>query len=559
MSLSVSLLTMVGLYFFSYNYFEKSALDLAHRRADFYRSTLEGALSRSDYLPFILSKDAIVRDAAMRRTGPAALNNRLAAFAGEADVDAIYVMDETGLTIAASNFADEQTFLGQSYGFRPYFQQAIAGGRGAYYAIGATTAQPGYFFAQPIRDDAGDVVGVVAVKVDLSPLQEVWRRSGERVLVENADGVVVLASDRAWLYRVLQPLSPGRRAAIALQKQFAGAPLAPIDWDLRDGDGVVIGSQRFLHAIAPLPRNGWRLHFLASDRAVHDRALLTTLFIVAAAVIALLGAIFLRSQRLTAALISSNESRATLERTNAELIRTRDQLATASKLAALGQVAAAVTHELGQPISAMRNYLAAAEMAAPAEGGVRVSLTRLGAVLARLENATRQLKDVARPERPPEAEVDLRDVLTGAQMMIAHDAAAAGAALRLSAPERPVWVTGDRLRLEQAAVNLARNAIAAMKDRDQKMLTLSLIERAGCSVIEVADTGPGLGARTIAELQEPFLTTRPSGEGMGLGLAITAAIMREHGGALSARDRADEGASGAVFTLSLPSKKGEGG
>ncbi len=143
-------------------------------------------------------------------------------------------MDGDGQTIAASNFDRPGSFLGQNYGFRPYFREAIAGGTGRFHAIGATTGLPGYFIADPVRGADGEIAGAIAIKVDLSVLEESWRNSGEQVLLANADGVVLLASDPAWQYRALYPLSEAQRAEIEAARQFTGQPLDPLDWSFEE-------------------------------------------------------------------------------------------------------------------------------------------------------------------------------------------------------------------------------------------------------------------------------------------------------------------------------------
>ena len=107
-----------------------------------------------------------------------------------AGLDAIYLMDYTGHTLSASNAKSTASFKGQNYGYRPYFQAAQRGELGEFYGIGATTGQPGYFYAIAVNHPFGAEDGVIAIKADLAPLQDSWQASGERILLANADGVV---------------------------------------------------------------------------------------------------------------------------------------------------------------------------------------------------------------------------------------------------------------------------------------------------------------------------------------------------------------------------------
>src|SRR5262249_27068957 len=119
-------------------------------------------------------------------------------------VDA-YVLDPAGTAIAASNWRTPQSFIGNDYSFRPYYLDAKATCRGAYYGIGVTTKIPGYFLSSCIRD--GDrIAGVSVVKISLAPLESTWSKASEQVVVIDGDGIVFLASDSRWHYRPLDPI-----------------------------------------------------------------------------------------------------------------------------------------------------------------------------------------------------------------------------------------------------------------------------------------------------------------------------------------------------------------
>jgi len=92
----------------------------------------------------------------------------------QAGSDALYLIDLQGLTLAASNWATPQTFVGESYANRPYFIDARAGRNGLFYGVGQTTGEPGLFISAPVRPDGGAVLGVVTVKVSLRQLQDAY-------------------------------------------------------------------------------------------------------------------------------------------------------------------------------------------------------------------------------------------------------------------------------------------------------------------------------------------------------------------------------------------------
>ena len=546
-----------GAYWASARYFRAGEVTRAEGRLSLYRSTVVAELNRFSHLTFVLSQDPfVIATAAGGATGP--LDARLADFAGQAGLDAIYLMDPDGLTISASNAGQSGSFVGQNYSFRPYFTDAMAGRQGRFYGIGATTGLPGYFIADPVLSDTGEVLGVIAIKLDLSVLEQSWREGGEQVLLTNADGVVLLASDPAWQYRTLAPLDADQRAAIASARQFSGQALEPLDWQPGEAGRSEIGGQEVIHLTGGDLPHGWQLHYFASVDPVTTRSWLATVLALVLAggvgVVALvrrntsIRAALTRSEAEEAALRQANErlaveieDRRTAER---RLERTRDELARASRLAALGQLAASVTHELGQPITAMRNHLAAAEL------GAGTGLTpRLTGLVERMEGITRQLKFFANPGEDALGPVDLVAAMDEAVKLVQPNLEAGEIALSQDRPAAPVIVRGNRLRIEQVMTNILRNAVDAMEDGDDRALSVSVGGDAENAWFEVADRGHGLGDASLADLTEPFVTSRASGQGMGLGLAISAGIVTEHHGVMRAWNRPS---GGAVFRVEIP-------
>ena len=187
---AVAVLAVAGTFRLSYAYFQSEELSKADERLSLYRSSVVAALERFSHLTYVLARDPFVI-ATAGGDNTDRLNRRLKGFAEQAGLDAIYLMAQDGETVSASNAGEPSSFVGQNYAFRPYFKDAMSGQQGRFYGIGATTGEPGYFIADAVRDGSGTVLGVIAIKIDLSRLQESWRRGGEQVFMTNADGVVL--------------------------------------------------------------------------------------------------------------------------------------------------------------------------------------------------------------------------------------------------------------------------------------------------------------------------------------------------------------------------------
>ncbi len=544
----------------AFDYFAQEEWSKAQGQLSLYRSTVVAELEQHSHLTHILARDTFVTEAvAGGGTGP--LNARLEDFAQQSGLEAIYLMDANGVTIAASNHATETSFVGHNYGFRPYFKDALQGKHGRFYAIGMTTGLPGLFLADGVVVEGHEVAGVIAIKKGFSVLEDSWRRAGQQVILTNSDGVVLLASDPAWRYRALTPLTAAQKQEIGAVRQFSGQPLDPLQWRVKANNRAVIGGDERMHLVADDLPDGWQLHYFADDDRAVARSWLAT-----AAVVFLAGALMIvfqvqRARRVGRALKRAEKEEAQLRSSNqklavevaerkaaeARLQKTQKELEQASRLAALGQLSASVTHELGQPIAAMRNHLAAAEI--NPQNAARLG-GEISGLVGRMEGITRQLKFFATSSEEAFEVFDLRAAIQAGLTLLAPNIEKGAVEVEMQQPDGAVWVRGNRLRLEQVITNVLRNACDAMEEEDAaSRLSVTVGQVEEVAYFEVADTGHGLGAASLPDLQEPFVTTRASGRGMGLGLAISASIIKDHDGQMHAEDRPE---GGAVFRVELP-------
>lgn len=561
LSLAFVVALAFGLHQTSFSYFKTQDIDRAAARLTLYRSTLEAELRHFAHLPFLLSLDPVVAQA-VKGSAPADLDYRLARFAQSAGLDAMYLMDEDGLTIAASNARSANSFKGQNYAYRPYFKAAQNGELGEFYGIGATTGIPGYFYAMAVRPAATDATGVIAIKIDLSRLQEDWQASGERIILANAEGVVLLASDPDWRYKTLEPLTDRQRDRIVESRQFGSEPLLQLDWVSDPADQTArIGDENHLYlSTANLP-NSWSLHFFVPDDQAATRAMLTTGGFLTLVLLGFSAFQVSRLRRVRSALSASEREEAQLRLANERLAveiedrrtaerklqKTQVELERAGRLAALGQLASSVTHELGQPIAAMRNQLAASEMTV----GATPLNDKMQGLVARMENITQQLKFFSRKGQDSFETCALIDLVQDALELLKPNIEAREVEVLFVPPREDADLTlvANKLRIEQVITNIVRNALDAVQGEQQKRVTLTVGGTPTEVWFEVSDTGHGFRDMTLDDLREPFATTRESGEGMGLGLTISAGIVSDHNGDITASERPE---GGAVFHVRLP-------
>ena len=540
------LLATAATFFGAQHYFKRLEDETALNRMALYQRALNETLRQYQHLPFVLASDPRYVQALQPNFVTPETNERLQRLASEAKLEAIYLMDATGRVVATSNAEKPHSFLGQNYGFRPYFQSALQGERSDYFAIGATSGRPGYFVAEPVSFASNTQKGVIAIKLDVSELQRSWESDSETVVAINEDNIVVLASNPDWLYRPVSALDSKVRKAIMESRQFGNEQLKALDWAPIGERRATVEGTDYLLASGPSEWRNWTVHYLHPESIILRKTLLTTAFFGSIITFLLGFATFLRSRRIELAYTASERRRTELIETNQRLEHAQTELARNAKLAALGHLAASVTHELGQPISAFRNHLAAAEIGN--EITSPQTAKSLNKLVDRMEAVTAQFKFFARGRGDKKTDVNLAIVFEEVENLLKAELTEGGIGFHPAKFPIPVYIHAHQIQLEQALINLVKNAIHAVEGETDPTIKIDVLTKRNILEIHVIDNGPGLANATLTDLQEPFFSTKPSGVGMGLGLAIATEIIKDHGGELAL----GEVRNGATFVVALP-------
>ncbi|MGB0712543.1 MAG: sensor histidine kinase [Gammaproteobacteria bacterium] len=552
----------------------------SERQLDRFVTHLEGALGRFEFLPALLVTNRMLADGLRDADNPAMIDvvNRyleeVTTITGASDT---YLMDMGGTTIAASNWQESTHFVGKNFSFRPYFQQAIQNRRGRYFALGTTSGERGYYFAYPVRF-AAEVIGVLVLKMDMSGIEQRWSGLGDTFLVTDPDGIVFISTRPDWLFRSTQALSPMARARIAGSRRYPDQALERLEVgaespahgarivSVRDGDE---NEGRHLTLTRAMPEAGWDVHILSPIRPI-QREVLTTQAIMALLIL-LLGSLGLLAvqrhrrrqerERIEAAVLRELEHRVRertsdltheieeRRRTEQALRETQDELIQAAKLAVLGELSASISHELNNPLAAIRSYADNAltflsqDRLEPVQG----NLERIVGLTGRMAKISSQLKVFARKSRGQFDTLSVGPVIVAALDIVAPQARRQGVCIEQRLNEAKTQVRGDPIQLEQVVVNLLSNAISILETAQDSIVTLTLESHEHVIQIHVDDNGPGIDPEHLERIFDPFFTTRE--QGLGLGLSISARIIDSMSGHLSARNR-DEG--GARFTIALP-------
>lgn len=528
-------------------------------------------------LPHVLIEYPDV-SAVLERDDPAVverLNGKLELLAARTDAAAIYVMGMDGRTIAASNWRWPDSFVGHDWGFRPYFAEAMRSGSAELFALGTVSRRPGLYTARRIGDPKRPL-GVIVVKVSFSELESGWARQAGPTLVTDRDGVVMITSRPAWRFKALRALPVEKVAAAARSLQFGDVPIGPIDlvFDGTTVDQPITGGKvRYRAATISVPLAGGELKFLQplapaveSATANAGLAILAGVIVVAVVLGVMLRArekalmqvttrrmleseVALRTAELTSVNHQLIEESGERERADRNLRWAREELAQANRLASIGQITAGVAHEINQPVAAIQTFAENAnqflERGQPDR--VRVNLSLIVDLTARIGAITAELRGFSRRSPPTIGPVKVGAAIDGALLLTGDRIRSQGVVLERAGDGQDICVAADRVRLEQVLINLIQNGLEALEGHGYPRFCIRVdAGEQDRVIIDVSDNGPGVPADLADEIFTPFVTGRP--DGLGLGLGIARDIAREFGGEL---EFVRSVLGGAGFRLSL--------
>ncbi len=548
---------------------------------------LRGKLGRFETLPSLIAASDLFDAGLPQRGDEAGLQaanlflEEMNAITGAADT---YLLAPDGYTLAASNWRTQASFVGRNFAFRPYFQQAMEGNLGRYFALGTTSNQRGYYLAWPVRR-ADVILGAVVVKVGVAEMEADWAASGDIVFVTDPDGVVFLSGLPEWRFRTLAQLDAPARERIAQSRRYPLIDLVPAGFHGEhrlDGNASLISiegeSSEFLRLEMAMPRLGWTIHIARPTTAVESEVVADTALAGAGlAVVALIAIVLvyrrraasdrlLREQREREILARSHDEledrvrarTAELEdanlrlrhevaerrKTEEELRRAQEDLVQAGKLAALGQLASGITHELSQPLTAIGTYAdnAGRFLERDQRDEAMQNLSTISSLVGRAANIMDHLRVFARKTPAQMAPVEICEIVRRTVGLLADVGRFKGVDLHVDLPDQEIYAFAEPIRLEQVLINLLQNAVDAVQDSERKHVTLSIEEQDEAVSIAVCDSGAGISASDLPRLFEPFFSTKAVGQGMGLGLSISYGIVSAMGGSLRAANAPDGGA-----------------
>lgn len=523
----------------------------AELRLVLFAGNIEAELQRTQVLPILLARDPVLRES-LQAGNYASIPQSLIQLQAEVGSAAIELLDGNGRVVGAT----DRMRLGTMRANEPVFVEARRAVDTIFSVNPRDSGGFGFYFGRAIRV-SGRVIGVVIVEVDLARLERAWSGFADVVALTDSEGRIILSTEPRWRGRT-------EAEALALRDQpSAFVRVLRYTADLAGrGPDAFVANEGVLRAETRVRHRGWKLISYTPFDGVREKVngVLALVVMGFALILSLVfyqvsrrawsqTALFEReSVELRQLNLRLQREIAAREKAQKDLTVAEQTLAQSSKLAVLGEMSAAVSHELNQPLAAMKTYLAGARllMTRRRSEEALVSVQRIDDLIDRMGAITRQLKSYARKGGDAFAPIDLRASVTEALAMMEPRLRERRVLVVRTLPKEPVMVMGDRLRLEQVLINLMRNAVDATRSQNAPQIDL-ILTQGDTVTLTVADNGTGIAE--IDKIFEPFYTSKTAGEGVGLGLAISSGIIADHGGRLTARNRPE---GGAAFDIALP-------
>ncbi|MEJ6508140.1 MAG: ATP-binding protein [Octadecabacter sp.] len=516
-----------------------------------YSANLFSELQRNSIVPQLLARDPALIGA-LNSGDYTQSTARLLSFVDEIGAASLVLMDTDGRIVAATN----RERLGQNQRNQQSFVDALRSNITTFTVDEREEGGFNFTYSRRVEDN-GQSIGVVSVGVDLAKLERSWAGISDAVMVLDSLGNAILATEPRWRGRSEEEALTLLDPLVAIDRALRGTPdwsALPIDVYLR-GDGVMRQEVR-------VPFQGWRVVSFTTFQSVRERVNAILALEIMGFAILLAGLFWFLSRRSNLAARMFQLETAELRQLNRRLqqeiaerkkvekdLEVAEQtVAQTSKLAALGEMSAAVSHELNQPLAAMKTYLAGARLLISRErpDEAVVAVGRIDSLIDRMGAITKQLKSYARKGSDRLEPVDVKDALQSSLSMMEPQLRQRQVAITRTLPDEPVMIYADRMRLEQVIVNLLRNALDATKMSPDPNIEILLAQG---DVVRLSVRDNGSGIEDLDELFEPFYTTKAPGDGTGLGLAISSGIVNDFGGRLTARNAIK---GGAIFEVELP-------
>lgn len=532
-------------------------------RLEQYNDRLLGQVSRFQQLVYTLSRNPDLTAFVAGQTAHD-LSGLLLSFGLSSGADSVFVMDRNGTVTGSSDYVDinDPGRVGQTLSSNHYVKRALDGGLGLSHGLEGPGRLRTLYLSRAIFGPDGRVIGAIGVAVSFRTLEFEWTFGPDPVIYYDQTGVGFISNrpDLAFLRdetHAFETSRPPQYDSGPFQAGFTRTHARTTNHDLWHISGTAELPETALILEKYLPRLQMKGVIFQDVSTAEERALLFTS--LSALALSMLGMMlwlaWRRRQDLAVQLLeeaAANERlEAQVDRRTAELRDTQRQLIAASRLTALGEMSAGISHELNQPLGAIRQYAENGQkyLARNRPDEAASNFARQIEQVDRIGRIIKSLRAFARNEeqdiRPTDLKATIEAALALSELRLKKNAIR----VDIQGIDAPVIAMAGQVRLQQVIVNILSNAIEALEGHRQKVIQVEVRTKGKRAIIHITDNGPGIASPD--KVFDPFYSTKSVGSssGMGLGLSISHGIIESFGGRLTCENHKE---GGAQFHIDLP-------
>ena len=554
--LLILLITTLTVLFVTNSFFTSRFSDIIKRQGqlNLIKNTdnILNELQKNSIIPQLLVYDQEITKSLISRDF-SILSDRFSLFLNDVSIASISLLDKNGKLVAFSakeNFKRKVSYQHFSKNVENTLETVMT-------VFRKENNEFGFFYSRQIEYE-GEFLGMILIEVDLQKFEQAWVENGETIVITDSEGVIILSTEPSWKGLTEEQAFQVKTSKNTLKRAYN----ATAEWTNLKQLNTYPNTQAAIRSSVDIPLLNWNISSFTNYSSVREKVNTILAFEILILLFLIVFSLYLLNRKNIVRLNLFEEETLQLKELNKRLteeikqrkrveknlLAVEQTLEQHSKLAALGEMSAAISHELNQPLAAMKTYLAGASLLLkrnrPQE--TVAALMRIDGLIHRMGEITKQLKSFARKNTESFVPLNFNDAILEAMSIMEPQLKQSGIKIDTNIPSEPVLIVGDQQRLEQVIINLIRNAIDALDDTELPSITISLYKNNSVR-FSIRDNGKGIN--NLEKLFEPFQTSKDPGKGLGLGLAISSNIISELGGSLSGENLTP---TGAEFTIKLP-------
>ena len=509
-------------------------------------------LQKNSIIPQLLVYDQEITKSLISRDF-SILSDRFSLFLNDVSIASISLLDKNGKLVAFSakeNFKRKVSYQRFSKNADNKLETVMTVSR-------ENGNEFGFFYSRIIEHE-GEFLGTILIEVDLQKFEQAWVENEETIIITDSEGIIILATEPSWKGLTEKQAFQIKTPENTLKRAYN----ATAEWtNLKEVD-TYPDTQAAIRSNGAIPLMNWKISSFTNYSNVREKVNTILAFEILLLLFLIVFSLYLLNRKNIVRLNLFEEETFKLKELNKRLteeikqrkrveknlLAVEQTLEQHSKLAALGEMSAAISHELNQPLAAMKTYLAGASLLLKRNrpNETVTALMRIDDLIQRMGGITKQLKSFARKNTESFVPLNFNEAFLSAIAIMEPQLKQTKVKIETFIEPEPIIIMADQQRLEQVIINLLRNALDAVMEVKEPEIEMSLYKD-DSAIFSIKDNGKGIS--NLETIFEPFQTTKDLGKGLGLGLAISSNIISELGGTLQGKNLSS---NGAEFKITLP-------